>query len=126
MKSSKEPRSDESGRHASDSGEHRATLDQRHQHAFVGKPEPIVRNLGHPGPESRLKENPAQFVDYTNNRVGEKLIDEPRTIEGAYRSTANPVSGIASAENIAKWRGYSTSNSFHGGTRNSVRRTKPI
>src|SRR6516164_4821717 len=48
------------------------TLTQDQQARHLGVKQETVMNLGHPYPVSRLTENPAAVVDYTNNDVARK------------------------------------------------------
>jgi hypothetical protein len=50
------------------------TLTQDQQAAYLGVKQETVKNLGHDVPVSRLTENPAGMVDYTNNDIGKRVV----------------------------------------------------
>jgi hypothetical protein len=114
-------RPDTSG-HSGPEHEHH-TLSEREAERKLQKPIERVHNLGHPTTHDKLHEHPLKHKihDYTSDDVGERHIREgQRPRPGLYGKTADPRSGLATAENLSEWSKYSSVNSYqsndaHGG-----------
>jgi hypothetical protein len=89
------------------------TLTQDQQARHLGVKQETVMNLGHPYPVSRLTENPAAVVDYTNNDVGKKMLRQSRSV-GVYEKFRDPKDGTPNQQNLDRWSDYARSNSYHG------------
>jgi hypothetical protein len=100
------------------------TLSHHEAERHLGKrPPEKVHNLGHETTLEHIHEHPLKHKihDYTSDDVGERHIREgQRPRPGVYGKTANPQSGLSTAENLAEWSRYSSTNSYqsndaHGG-----------
>jgi hypothetical protein len=93
-------------------------LSEREAEQKMHKPIERVHNLGHPTTHDKLHEHPLkhQIIDYTSDNVGHAHIAEgQRRRPGLYGRSANPRSGLSTAENLTEWSRYSSTNSYHGG-----------
>jgi len=73
----------------------------------------VTMNLGHRVRQDYLTESPVgPPLDYENGAAA-RVINERRS-QGVYQRFSDPRSGIASANNLKAWSGYSTANSYGG------------
>jgi hypothetical protein len=98
-------------------------LSEREAERRLGKRIERTHNLGHPTTHDKLHEHPlkGKVVDYTSDDVGKMHVSEgQRPRPGLYGKTADPRSGLSTAENLSEWSRYSSVNSYqsndaHGG-----------
>jgi hypothetical protein len=89
-------------------------LDQFEQEKHLGIGHERTKNLGHDWPESEIEKNPAGRVMNYDSADTARTFRNPSKLQGIYQKTADPRSGIASANNLKAWSGYSTANSYDG------------
>jgi len=92
----------------------------------VNKPDP-VRNLGHKATqaETSLTGNPARMVDYAQNNASGNIVRGPARSQGTYKKFADPQSGISSQQNLDRWSGLASANSYRRGPGPGVPATTP-
>jgi hypothetical protein len=108
-------RPDTSG-HSGPEHEHHI-LSEREAEQKMHKPVERVHNLGHPTTHDKVHEHPlhGKVMSYNSDDVGHAHMREgQRPGRGVYGRSADPKSGLSTAENLSDWSRYSTSNSYHG------------
>jgi hypothetical protein len=90
------------------------TLTQDQQARHLGVKQETTMNLGHPVPVSRLTENPLGRMQNYDSADTTRTFRDPPRLQGVYRKTADPRSGISSADNLKDWSQRSTANSYTG------------
>jgi hypothetical protein len=91
-----------------------AVMTEAEQAKFLGRPNEIVSNLGHPSREDDLTRHPLNKVpNYEPN--SNRVVDGPARSVGVYGRYKNPQSGISTAQNLDRWSDYARSNSYHRG-----------
>jgi hypothetical protein len=89
-------------------------LDQFEQERHLGIGHEMTKNLGHDWRESEIEKNPAgKLMNYDSGDTARTFRD-PAKLQGVYKKTADPRSGISSADNLARWSGYASMSSFDG------------
>jgi hypothetical protein len=91
-----------------------ATLTEREQRKFIGKPNEHLLNLGHPTTEDRLMEHPLQKTLNYDTAPTEKTFADPPRLQGVYRKCDDPKSGISAQQNIDAWAERASANSYDG------------
>src|SRR5262249_54287263 len=93
---------------------HHDTLTQAEQSRFLGRSVECTKNLGHDSTVDRLTENPAGRMMNYDSADTARTFRDPSKLQGVYRKTGDPRSGISSEANIDAWGRRASVNSYHG------------
>jgi len=89
-------------------------LDQYEQEKHLGIGHEMTRNLGHPWRESEIEQNPAERTMNYDSADTARTFRDPTKLQGVYGKCSDPQSGISSQDNLDRWSGLATANSYTG------------
>jgi hypothetical protein len=89
-------------------------MSEKEQAKFLGRGEEVTMNLGHRVHQDDLVKHPLGKTQNYDSADTERTFRDRPKLQGVYKKTADPKSGISSADNLKAWSKYADSNRYTG------------